>query len=217
MLTVSQFQQIFPSAKTANTYVPLLNELLPQYGVTTKHEIAAFLSQVGHESGSFNRMVEGLNYSAHGLAATWPKRYSTGNKVTVNGKKVPEPNTLALSLHRRPEAIANNVYANRLGNGNEQSGDGWLYRGRGLLQNTGKHNYTVCTKKTGIDFVNHPELMELPRNALISALCFWDTNNLDLLDDRISDTEKLTEAVNGGRNGLEERKHILELALSILG
>lgn len=218
-VTDKQLIQIFPqSKKTAAMYAELFNELLETYGIGSKERVAHFISQVGHESQGFTRLVENLNYSAQGLASTWKSRYSTGKTIVVGGKRVPEPNALALSLHRKPEAIANNTYANRLGNGNEASGDGWRYRGRGLIMITGLNNYKMCAKRTGLDLVKHPELLEIPRNALIASLEYWKENNLNAYANgsEESDVEIVSEKINGGRIGLEDRKEAFKRAMVAL-
>jgi len=221
MITATQLVKIMPACKNAAVYAELFNELFPKFDITTKKRQAAFISQVGHESGSLNRLIENLNYSAQGLATTWPGRYSTGKKIKVGNRLVHEPNLLAQSLHRRPEAIANNCYANRLGNGNEQSGEGWKYRGRGLMQITGKANYQMCSAYCGLDLVKNPELLEQRRIAVETALCFWRHNDLNRLADKISDTKPnvtdLTQKINGGTHGLKERLELYTVAMRVLG
>jgi putative chitinase len=217
-ISANQLIAVFPqSKKTAAMYAELFNELLDQYGINTEARVSHFVSQVGHESLGFTRLVENLNYSAQGLASTWKNRYSTGKIILVKGKKMPEPNALALSLHRKPEAIANNTYANRLGNGNEASGDGWRYRGRGLIMITGLNNYKMCAKRTGLDLVNHPELLEIPRNALLASLEYWKENNLNAYANGVTedDVEIVSEKINGGTIGLDERKEAFKRAIAV--
>lgn len=214
-ITSSQLISLFPQSKNvAVQYTDLMNELLPKHGITTPERIVGFVTQLGHESGGFTKLVENLNYSAQGLANTWDKRYSTGKKHMVDGKKVWEPNTLALSLHRRPEAIANNVYASRLGNGNEQSGDGWKYRGRGLIMITGAYNYGVAGKALKLDLMNKPELLEVPRHALIASLDYWTRNGLNAIADK-RDVEELSKKINGGTIGLKERIVLWDKAIKL--
>lgn len=214
-ITASQLVAVFPQSKSvAQQYADMFNELFPKYGITTRERVAGFISQVGHESMGFTRLVENLNYSAHGLAATWKSRYSTGKMVMVKGRKVPEPNMLALSLHRRPEAIANNCYADRMGNGPEASGDGWKFRGRGLLMITGKFNYTRVAKATGLDLLKNPELLEQPRNATVASLIHWDTEHLNVHCDK-RDLVALSKGVNGGLIGFDERKELFERAMEV--
>ena len=214
-ITASQLVAVFPQSKSvAQQYADLFNELFPNYGITTRERVAGFISQVGHESMGFTRLVENLNYSAHGLAATWKNRYSTGKMVLVEGRKVPEPNMLALSLHRRPEAIANNCYADRMGNGPEASGDGWKFRGRGLLMITGKFNYSRIAKATGLDLLKNPELLEQPRNATVASLIHWDTERLNVHCDK-RDLVALSKGVNGGLIGFDKRKELFEHAMEV--
>ncbi|HCE9914838.1 TPA: glycoside hydrolase family 19 protein, partial [Pseudomonas aeruginosa] len=136
LITEQQQLQIFPNAgHRAGFFVPALNVAMGRFGITSPVRVVAFLAQVGHESSQLTRLVENLNYSAQGLAATWPSRY-----LGADG----QPNALAQRLARKPRAIANNAYASRNGNGDEASGDGWRYRGRGLLQITGRSNYRAA-------------------------------------------------------------------------
>jgi len=133
-------------------------KMIQVFGIKTNAQMAHFLANVAHETGGFNADTENLNYSAKTLAATWPKRFITKG----------QPNALALTLERNPEKIANSVYANRMGNGNELSGEGWKYRGRGALQLTGKNNYALFSK-----FVKDPEIMENPE--LVATKYFWES------------------------------------------
>lgn len=173
-----------------NKYRTLLNN----YGINTPLRIAHFMAQIEHESG-LKPISENLNYSAQGLADTFPKYFK--NRIEAN------------AYARQPEKIANRVYANRMGNGNEQSGDGWKFRGRGFLQITGRENYLLLSKDTRIDFINNPDLLLEEANAMISALWFWKRNNLNSFADK-DDIIGLTRRVNGGLNGIEHRKELLE-------
>lgn len=187
----------------AERVLPYLKKYLPEYGITNPQRQAEFLAQCAHESAGFRVFVEGLNYSAERLAKVWPKRYAA-----ANGK----PNDLALRLARRPQAIANNVYANRMGNGDEASGDGWRFRGRGAIQISGRDNYSLLAKETGMDCVNDPDLLLTPQGAILSACWFW-------LKYRISDASNFieqTRRINGGTNGLADRQVRLTSALSTL-
>jgi putative chitinase len=191
----------------ASVWLDPINETLTRFGIDTINEVASFLAQVGHESGGFSHMVENLNYSATGLAATWPTRY----QVKTTGK----PNAMAIALNRKPIAIANDTYANRMGNGDVASGDGWKYRGRGLIQITGKNNYINCGQYLGIDLFNRPELLEQPKYAALSAGWFWHVNGLDKLDDDLSVLAE-TKKINGGTNGLADREKRMRMALNAL-
>ncbi|HEJ2200336.1 TPA: glycoside hydrolase family 19 protein, partial [Pseudomonas aeruginosa] len=170
-ITEQQLLQILPNAgPRAGVYVGPLNRGMTRFGITSPVRAAAFLAQVGHESSQLTRLVENLNYSAQGLAATWPSRY-----VGADG----QPNALAQRLARNPRAIANNAYASRNGNGDEASGDGWRYRGRGLLQITGRANYRAAGAGLGQPLEQEPELLEQPEWAVISAAWWWASHDLN--------------------------------------
>lgn len=172
---------------------PILNSLLSEDGINTPARVAMFLAQAAHESGGFSRLTENLNYSAAGLAATWPSRFRRPDG---------QPNDTALLLHRRPELIANNVYANRMGNGGVDSGDGWRYRGRGIFQLTGKSNYQQFF--ASVNEPVYPEKLSEPEYAIKSAIWYWLSNNLNLSAD-LHDIESNTRRINGGLNGLTDR------------
>ena len=192
-------------------YSPLLAELMPKYGINTPLRQRHFLAQLLHESGSFRSVRENLNYSAKGLMKTWPNRFRTTN---AQGMHV--PNETALRLHRNPEAIANNVYANRMMNGDEASGDGWRFIGRGLIQITGRENYTACSRALFGDdrLLTQPEILEQPRYAVESACWFWQRKNINQHADR-DDINMVTRVINGGVNGLKDRKqYFAQLSVS---
>jgi putative chitinase len=170
--------------------------LFAKYGITTPLRIAHFMAQIQHES-NFKAIGENLSYSKDGLLRTFGKYF------TENIEAEPQK-AHANQYARQPMMIANRVYANRMGNGNEQSGEGWKYRGRGFIQVTGKSNYIELSRKTGIDFVNNPDLLLTEANALISALWFWNSRNLNALSDK-DDVRGITQSINGGNNGLAER------------
>ena len=165
--------------------------LFNSYGINTPLRLAHFMAQIDHESG-LKPIAENLNYSSAGLLKTF-KKYFTPLE--------------AIKYQRKPEMIANRVYANRMGNGNEASGDGWKYRGRGFIQITGKNNYTLISKDTGIDYLNNPDLLLTEADSLISALWYWKRNNLNDLADK-NDILGITKAINGGLNGLNHRKEL---------
>ena len=167
--------------------------LLSNYNVNTKLRLAHFFAQIEHESG-LKPIAENLNYSANGLRKTFGKYFT---------------DLEAIKYQRKPEAIANRVYANRMGNGNEASGDGFKYRGRGFLQNTGKNQYILLSKDTRIDFLNNPDLLLIEANAMIAALWFWQKNNLNVLADSNA-INLITKRINGGLNGIEHRKELLQ-------
>lgn len=219
-ITSQQLLQIFPNAsQVAGVFVPVLNTAMSRYQIVGTKRIAAFIAQVGHESGHLTRLVENLNYSADGLANTWPSRYAEPDgkgqyvKVQVAGKARNKPNTLALSVDRKPEQIANIAYGNRMGNA--APGDGWKYRGRGLIQVTGKNNYRACGEALGLDVIAQPELLEKPQHACMSAAWFWATNGLNTLADA-GKFDTITQRINGGQNGGPDRQASYARALKVL-
>jgi putative chitinase len=168
------------------------NTTLNKYGINTKLRTCHFFAQIEHES-RLKPISENLNYSADGLINTFHKYFT---KET------------ALSCARKPEIIANIVYANRMGNGGVISGDGWKYRGRGFLQITGKENYSNLAKDVGIDCLNNPDLLLEEANAMISALWFWNKKGLNIYADE-DNISTITKRINGGFNGIEHRKELL--------
>jgi len=179
----------------ACVWAPHLALACKTYEIDTAPRLAAFLAQIGHESASFSRLVEGLNYSAAGLRATWPHRF---------------PAATAEQYARQPEKIANRVYGGRMGNGPEATGDGYKYRGRGLIQNTGRANYEDITDTLREnfadcpDFVESPNLLTLPRWAALSAAAYWDDHYLNALAD-VGSFDGITQRINGGQTGAADR------------
>ena len=163
--------------------------------------MAAFIGQCGHESGGFKLKDENLSYSAERLMVVWPKRFPT---IEV-----------ARKYSGKPEKLANRVYANRLGNGDEASGDGWRYRGRGLIQLTGKANYAAAGKYLGDDLVTYPGLVGEALYAALTAGWFWEVQKLNALADQL-DHAAITRKINGGLHGLADRIARTEMALKIL-
>lgn len=206
LFDIGRMRALLPDADELLAFSLALTELAPQYGVNTPRRAAAFIAQTGHETGGYTRWVENTNYSAAGLAATWPKRFAkrgpAGTYMTGRDGKL-LPNDAATALHRQPERIANVVYANRLGNGDVASGDGFRYRGRGLIQLTGKATYDEFAAHLGHEFM--PTWLELPRGAAWSALWFWKTRGCNELADKW-DVVGLTKRINGGTNGLSDRR-----------
>lgn len=189
------FNNTYPHARP-QTYQALLDNL-DKYGINTKQRVSAFISQCGHESGGFRFTEENLNYSASALDAVFAKYFKNAGV---------DSNLYA----RQPEKIANIVYANRMGNSDTASGDGWKYRGRGFIQLTGKHNYAEFQKTLGVDLINNPELVHEDINlCVISALWYWDSRNLNPLAD-VEDILGITKIINGGYNGLDDRKRQYE-------
>jgi putative chitinase len=205
MITVDILQKICPKTKTAvlERYALPLHEVAEYYDMyKNPKRAAAFLAQIAHESGGFNFVTENLNYSAKGLMTTFKKYFPTEE--------------LAKQYERKPEKIANRVYANRMSNGDENSGDGWKFRGRGLIQLTGRANYTRFAEDLGISLDETVAYLETPAGAVSSAGWFWDNNNLNQLCDK-DDFVTLTKRINGGTIGLEDRKHHYHIALEALG
>lgn len=190
-----------------------LEFVLPAYEINTLERVAAFLAQCGHESVDFTVLKENLNYGAQGLANTWPNRFAVKGD---DGKAVKpyKPNDLAMRIQKNPEAIANAAYANRMGNSDEASGDGWKFRGRGAIQLTGKDNYTKFAEATGRSLDETVEYLETLDGAIESAAFFWNNNKLNALADK-GDMVALTKKINGGDLGLKERtehyKHNLQI------
>jgi putative chitinase len=166
--------------------------LFNSYQMNNPLRIAHFMSQIEHESG-LKAISENLNYSKSGLLKTFGKYFTEAK---------------ADEYARNPEKIANVVYANRMGNGDECSGEGWEFRGRGFIQLTGKSNYIVLSKDTRIDYVENPDWLLREPDAMIAALWFWNKNKLNLLADK-DDAKAVTRKINGGYNGLKHRLELL--------
>lgn len=201
----------------AEMFLPFLQGTCKAYDITSAKRIASFLSQIGHESAGLARLEENLNYSAQGLANTWPTRFAVSNmarEYLKDAKGNNLPTDRAKLLARKPEMIANAVYANRMGNGTEDSGDGFRFRGRGLKQLTGKDNYRACGAAIGEDFLKEPDRLLLPVNAALSAGWFWSVNKLNALADA-GDVAGLTRRINGGTIGLKERTALYDRALPV--
>ncbi|AZC17598.1 glycoside hydrolase family 19 protein [Pseudomonas sp. CMR5c] len=200
-LTEQQLLQILPNARpVAGVFVPALNRAMVRWKIDSRVRQAEFLAQVGHESGQLRSLVENLNYSAEALARTWPNRFT--------------PQT-AGAYARQPEKIANKVYGGRMGNGPDASGDGWRFRGRGLLQVTGRSNYRAAGEGLGLPLEAQPELLEQAEHAAQSAAWWWAAHGLNDLADK-GDFLTITKRINGGTNGLEDRQALYERALKVL-
>jgi putative chitinase len=168
--------------------------LLAKHQINTPLRLAHFFAQLHHES-NLRPIEENLNYSFKGLLKVFKKHFPTEE--------------MARLYERKPERIANRVYANRMENGNESSGDGWKYRGRGFIQITGKQNYRMLTADTGIDYLNNPDLLLTEADSMISALWYWSRNGLNRFADA-DDVRKVTRIINGGFNGLTHRTELTE-------
>lgn len=204
MVTIELLKAMCPKTKQSilEGYVEPLNTVADYYEMTQHPtRLAGFLSQVAHESGGFNAVIENLNYSAKGLMTTFKKYFPTED--------------IAKQYERKPEKIANRVYANRMKNGDEASGDGFKFRGRGLIQLTGRDNYTRFAEALDMDIDSTIAYLETPNGAVASAGWFWDNNKLNAICDR-NDFVLLTKRINGGTIGLEDRKHHYEIAMRFL-
>jgi putative chitinase len=204
MITLDILQQLCPKTKKSvlELYATPLHEVAEYYDMyQNMNRAAAFVAQTAHESGGFNFVKENLSYGAKGLMVTFKKYF---------------PNEeLAKQYERKPEKIANKVYANRMGNGDEASGDGYRFCGRGLIQLTGRNNYTKFAQDLGISIEDTVAYLETPAGAVSSAGWFWDNNNLNQYCDS-NDFVTLTKRINGGTIGLEDRQHHYQLALQLL-
>lgn len=199
---VEMLKEMGVSSTDAEQYIDDLELTLPKYGIAnSKVRLAHFFSQVLHESGCMRYDMENLNYSAKALRAVFGKYFKTKRQ--------------AEGYARQPEKIANKVYANRMGNGAESSGDGWRYRGRGLIQLTGKNNYRTFAKWIGDDrIIDDPDLVA-SEYAVHSAVFYWDKNNLNRIADK-DDVVRMTKRINGGTNGLAHRTELLTKAKGLL-
>lgn len=203
-LMQEQLAELLPNNQNVSEWVDALNNVLPEYEINTPLRVAAFIAQCAHESGNFTRLEENLNYRWQTLRKVFPKYFPT--------------DAIAQEYASRPdkkEAIANRAYGNRMGNGPEESGDGYRYRGRGLIQLTGKNNYTAFAKSLDIPVEEAVEYLETFDGAVQSACWFWDTNNLNKWADE-GDMVTLTKKINGGTNGLEDRIKHYKHALKVL-
>lgn len=167
-------------------------EYLPKFDIVTPARVAGFVAQCQHESGDFTVLQENLNYGAKGLRGLFGKYFPTDE--------------LAKQYERKPQMIANRIYANRMANGNEQSGDGWKFRGRGILQITGRANYTQCSRDLFGDdtLAEDPDLVRTPEYAIITACWFWHKNQLNQICDK-GDIVLLSKKINGGTIGMDDR------------
>ena len=178
-------------------------EIFPKYDITTIPRVAGFLAQCGHESMNFKILTENLNYSADGLNKIFPKYFVRAGRD-------------AQEYHRQPEKIANVVYANRMNNGDVDSGDGWAFRGGGYLQLTGRDNYTRFGESVGMSAEEAADYVRTPKGAIESACWFWKTNNINDYCDRM-DILHMTKRINGGTIGLQDRMKHWAHAIEVLG
>jgi len=206
LITDQQLLQILPKARpVAGIFLPALNRAMVRWKIDSRVRQAAFLAQVGHESGQLRNLVENLNYSGEALVKIWPTRFTSQT---------------APGYARQPEKIANKVYGGRMGNGPESSGDGWQYRGRGLLQVTGRSNYRAAGAGLGLPLEDDPGLLEQAEHAAQSAAWWWAKHGLNEMADagRIQDIGSVINTGQPGRvpHGAAERKALYDLALRVL-
>jgi putative chitinase len=204
-LTLAQLKQLLPKNPYVEHWHKALSQLLPDYEINTPQRVAAFIAQCAHESGGFMVLKENLNYKAASLRKIFPK-YFPDDAIAQRYASMPN----------KQEAIANKVYANRMGNGPEESGDGYRYCGRGLIQLTGRQNYTWFAASLEITPEEATEYLGTFEGAAQSACWFWETNKLNQWADA-GDIVTLTKRINGGTIGLEDRIKHYEHALHVLG
>jgi putative chitinase len=201
ILSEKQLAQLIPGNPYVDHWHHAMEQCLPDYDINSPRRVAAFVAQCAHESGGFRFLTENLNYRAESLVKTWPKYFNTSN---------------ASSYAKKPERIANRAYANRMGNGDEASGDGWRFCGRGLIQLTGKDNYQSFADSIETNINDIPDYLATFEGAVQSACWFWETNNLNKWAD-LGDIVALTKRINGGTLGLDDRMKHYTHALHVLG
>jgi putative chitinase len=197
MVTADQLKKLHIDPK----WITPLNETFERFGILTPRQQAAFIGQCGHECGNFRVLEENLNYRAETLMKLWPKRFPTLG--------------FAQQYARQPKLIANKVYADRMGNRDEASGDGYRFRGRGCIQLTGSANYYHAGKSLGVDFIMEPDLVATPQYAALTAGYFWSTQKLNALAES-GNNLALTKKINGGTIGLNDRILHTNQALALL-
>lgn len=204
-LTKEQLKQLLPKNPYIDQWHNALSQLLPDYEINTPQRVAAFIAQCSHESAGFTALRENLNYRWQSLRKIFPKYFPTDELAQEYANK---PN--------KQEAIANRVYANRMGNGPESSGDGWRFCGRGLIQLTGRDNYSWFAASLGIPVEEASDYLQTFEGAAQSACWFWETNGLNRWADA-GDILTLTKRINGGTIGLDDRIKHYNHALHVLG
>jgi len=205
ILTRDQLAELLPGNPYIDYWYSALEQLLPDYDINTPQRVAAFVAQCAHESGNFRVLKENLNYKAVTLRKIFPKYFPTD---AIAAQYAALPN--------KQEAIANKVYGGRMGNGPEETGDGFRYCGRGLIQLTGKNNYEAFAMSIETPVEEIPEYLATFEGAAQSACWFWETNNLNKWADT-GDIKELTRRINGGYIGLEDRIKHYNHALHVLG
>lgn len=207
-ITIGLLEALGVRHALAVQWLPHISQSAHRYQIDANpRRLAAWLATIAHESARLTTLVENLNYSAQGLAQTWPSRYAD-----MTG----QPTASALRIARKPEQIANLTYAGRMGNGSAGSGEGWRYRGRGLIQITGRDNYARAGAELGYNLIAHPERLEEPYLAAMSAAEWWHRHGCNILAD-IGDMAAVTRKVNGGLTGLDDRLKLYAAAMTYLG
>ena len=199
--TEEKLQKCLSRNKHIHDLFESLEKVLPKYEITTVERVAAFLAQCGHESADFTVLEENLNYGAKGLLGLFKKYFPNED--------------LAKQYERKPEKIANRIYANRMGNGPEESGEGWAHRGRGAIQLTGKLNYQAFANSIGLSLEDAITYCGTMDGAIESACWFWQKNKLNAIADK-KDVLLMTKKINGGTIGLEDRKKHYEHNVEVL-
>jgi putative chitinase len=215
-ITDQQLLQLLPNSRpVAGIFLPALNRTMSRYKIDSPVRQSAFLAQVGHESGQLRNLVENLNYSVEALMVKFNRERIREADAKAYGR--------AAGRAANHQAIANCVYGGTWGAknlGNKKPGDGWLYRGRGLIQITGLVNYTPCAAALGLDLINQPELLEQPEHAAMSAGWWWANHDLNELADagRFQDIGSVINTGKPGRlpHGADERKALYDRALQVL-
>lgn len=202
ILSKAQLAQLIPGNPYLDYWYHALEQALPDYDINTPQRVAAFIAQCAHESGGFRALKENLNYRAVTLRKVFPKYFPNDE--------------IANQYAGKQEMIANRVYGGRMGNGPEETGDGFRYCGRGLIQLTGKVNYQNFADSIETPVEELPEYLATFEGAVQSACWFWESNNLNQYADT-GDILTMTKRINGGTIGLEDRKKHYEHALHVLG
>lgn len=203
--TQDHLQQFLPQNQHVEHWFESLEKILPDYDIDSIPRVAAFLAQTAHESGGYTAIQENLNYRPETLAKLFGKHFTGMDEIQNYCRQA-----------NKQEVIANRIYANRMGNGPESSGDGWAFCGRGLIQLTGRSNYTKFAESIDTPLDQVTEYMQTFEGCVQSACWFWETNNLNDLADS-GDMKTMTKKINGGYLGLDDRIHHYQIAVQLLG